>query len=432
MFSIITFAFSFLRSDCLKKCQEFTSLGSACEQLHILESEINKVANDAKAVFTDVTKYFIVDVELNAQLSGKSNTTKTVERIQQEVNDDISRKAHAFEVFIAILKKFLSLSIALLFLESFWYLRNYLAKDDYDNIYITNQFKVFDRDCELNGLSHVLPLKKKEKDIYVDPSSFKLNATELGYCRLGLAQILLHFILCVLLLMFDFSFYYILSLFRKYGDVDIHVEGEGHLEVTVNGKGPVALFYGVMMQGINLNRNFTASLETGRCLPNPKVPSVSIIPVLIFLYIITLCFVLLRGYGMRLRRKIAAFFYPEQETARLHYLHKKIRHKRIGLLKLIRQLIISTHKEAIVKDKLRLSTWLAFKIPFLGRFLTSKEHLVCTSCEHSEKGFQIKLTKCEGSKNGMACDAVYCQECWAAINHSCPLCTSHDEVVLRE
>ena len=403
-------------------------MGSACNQLNALGTDINKVANDAKAAFDEVVKYFSVDVELHAELTGESNTTKSVQLIQQEVNDDVTRKAHAFEVFIAFLKKALSLSLALLFFQSFWYLRNYLAKDDYDNIYITTQFKEMDKKCD----PQVLPLKKKEESVYVDPSSFKLNAIELAYCKIGLAQIFLHFILCFLLLMFDFAFYYILNLVRKYGDVELHVESQGHFEVTVNGKGPVALFYAVMVQGINLQSNFTANLEIGKCLPNPKEPSVSIIPVLIVLYIIALCFVLLRGYGMRLRRKIAAFYYPEQEVARLNYLHKKIRHRRIGLLKLIRQLIRSSHKEAAVKEKLRLSTWLAFKIPFLGRFLTSKERLVCTSCERTDRHFHIKLTKCGGSQDGIACDAVYCEECWAAINHSCPLCTSNEEVELRE
>ena len=374
-------------------------------------------------------KFFTVDVKLNAELSGESNTTKSLDLIQEEVNDDISRKAHAFEIFIAIVKKGLSLSIALLFFQSFWYLRNYLAKDDYDNIYITSQFKKLDEKSD----SSVLPLKKKEQNIYVDPSSFRLNASELAYCKIGLAQIILHFILCFLLLMFDFAFYYILNLVRKYGDVDLHVQGGGRFTISVDGNGPVALFYGTLIQGINLRSNFTANLELGKCLPDPKAPSISIIPVLIILYLIALCFVLLRGYGMRLRRKIAAYYYPEQEVARLEYLHKKIRHKRAGLLKIIRQLIKSSHKETAVKDKLRLSTWLAFKIPIFGRFFLSKERLMCTSCEHTESSFKaIKLRKCTGSQEGIACDAVYCEECWVTLNHACPICTTNDEVVLRE
>ena len=417
-----------MRSECRKKCQEFTSLSSTCDQLNTLGTDINKVARNVTAKFEELTNYFSVDVELHAEIKGGSKTTKSVQAIQQEVNDDVTSKARAFEIFIAFLKKALSLSLALLFFQSFWYLRNYLAKDNYDNVYITSQFIEMDKKSD----QPVLPLKKKEESVYVNPNSFKLNTLELAYCKIGLAQILLHFVLCFLLLMFDFALYYILNLVRKYGDVELHVEGQGHFVFSVKGEGPVALFYAAMVQGINRQSNLTVNREIGKCLPIPKEPSVFIIPVLIILYIVALCFVLLRGYGMRLRRKIAAFYYPEQEMVRLQYLHKKIRHKRIGLLKLIRQLIKSSHKEAAVKEKFRLSAWLAFNLPFIGRFFASKERLVCTSCEHTEHHFNIKLTKCGGSQDGVACDAVYCEECWAAINHSCPLCTSNEAVILRD
>ena len=415
------------------ECNKFSPLAANCDQLNILHSEINKAADKVKDKFTEAMKYFTVDVKLTAEIHGESNTTKSVEMIQDEVNEDITSKARTFEVFLSILKKGLSLSIALLFFQSFWYLRNYLAKDDYDNIYITSQFKELDKNLEREGGANVLPLKTKEKSIYVDPSSFRLNDTELSYCKIGLAQVLLHFVLCFLLLIFDFALYYILNLVRKYGDVEVQVEGGGHFIVSVEGNGPVALFYGTLIQGINLRSNYSASLEIGSCLPNPNAPSVAIIPVLIILYLIALCFVLLRGYGMRLRRKIAAYYYPKQETARMEYLHKKIRHKRAGLLKMIRQLIKSSHKETAIKDKLRLSTWLAFKLPFIGRFFLSDERLVCTSCEHTESTFNnIKLSKCKGRPDGIACDAVYCEECWLALNHSCPICTSSEEVALRE
>ena len=121
-------------------------------------------------MFEDLTKYFSVDVELHAEMTGGSNTEKSVQLIQQEVNDDVTRKARAFDLFIAFLKKALSLSLALLLFQSFWYLRNYQEKDDYDNVYITSRFIEMDKMCD----QQVLPLKKKEESIYVNPSSFKL------------------------------------------------------------------------------------------------------------------------------------------------------------------------------------------------------------------------------------------------------------------
>lgn len=352
--------------------------------------------------------------------------------MQKEVNDDIGKKAETVTFFAKVLKKVLSLSLLLLFLQSFWYLRNYLAKDGYDNIYITKMFKQLDKNNRDKGHESVLPLKKNEEEKYVDTSSWKLYSCELSGLKIGFIIVGLHFTLFILIFLFDISLWYILDLVKVYGDVDVEVKGEGKVFVNVEGSGPVADFYRVMIKGLNIDQNYTAEIDIGSCLPKPKAPAYDMFPVYIILYLITTCFVGLEGYGIRLRRKICAFFYPEQEMARLDYLHKKIRHKRVGFLKFLRQQILSSHKEAQVKEKLRLSTWLAARFPFIASLLPKKTNLECTSCEQSENSFNhIRVTKCTGSSGGVGCDAAYCQECWTMLGSGCPLCQT-DEVLLRD
>jgi hypothetical protein len=45
-------------------------------------------------------------------------------------------------------------------------LKNYLAKDEFDNIYITTKFKQMEEENRNNGKEVVLPLQKKEKKLY--------------------------------------------------------------------------------------------------------------------------------------------------------------------------------------------------------------------------------------------------------------------------
>ncbi|XP_045210098.2 DC-STAMP domain-containing protein 2-like [Mercenaria mercenaria] len=437
-----------LETDCENQCAsakfpvtEICKAGSLCAGFDFSKScddiklgvDLYDVAKKTRSALDDVINYFDVEMVVSGEFSGTANVSKPAEAIQAEVEKDIGGKLDAFDSVMSVVRKCLSLSLFLIFIQSFWYLRNYLAKDGYDNIYITKQFKQMDKEAEKNGRETVLPLKTREKDEYVNTSSIKLNATEISYSKLGLIQVLLHFLLYILVIIFDYALYYILYLVREYGDIELEIESRGRVQIVVAGNGPVAEFYKLLVRGYNLDRGFNMTLDIEPCLPEPREPSGAMIPVFLILYFIALAVVLLRAYGMRLRRKVSAYYCQEQELARLDYLHKKIRHKRVGFLKFLRQQIKSTHKEEQVKNQLRFSSWLAFNFPFIAQFLPKKIKLECTSCGQQETSFnKVKLAKCNGTKGGVQCDAVYCEECYIALQEICPLCSSNDIVVLRE
>ncbi|XP_053408993.1 DC-STAMP domain-containing protein 2-like isoform X2 [Mercenaria mercenaria] len=429
-----------LNAECVNQCASanipFTALckGPLCEGFDFskscddikLDVDLYDVAKKTRSALVDVINYFDVEMNVSGEVSGNANVSKPAEAIQAEVEKDIGGK-------LDVVRKCLSLSLFLIFIQSVWYLRNYLAKDGYDNIYITKQFKQMDKEAEKNGRETVLPLKTREKDEYVNTSSIKLNATEISYSKLGLIQVLLHFLLYVLVIIFDYALYYILYLVREYGDIELEIESRGRVQIVVAGNGPVAEFYKLIVRGYNLDRGFNMTLDIEPCLPEPREPSAAMIPVFLILYFIALAVVLLRAYGMRLRRKVSAYYCQEQELARLDYLHKKIRHKRVGFLKFLRQQIKSTHKEEQVKNQLRFSSWLAFNCPFIAQFLPKKIKLGCTSCGQRETSFnKVKLTECNGTKGGVRCDPVYCEECYTSLQQICPLCSSNNTVVLRE
>ncbi|XP_045210097.2 DC-STAMP domain-containing protein 2-like [Mercenaria mercenaria] len=374
--------------------------------------DLNDIVKKIRSALNDVTSHFDVDFGISEEFSVNANDSNT------EVRKDKEGKLDAFDTAMSVIRKCLSLSLLLVFLMSFWYLRNYLAKDDYDNIYITKQFKEIDKEAEKNGRETVLPLKTREKSEYVNTLSFKLNSTEVSNSKIGLIQVLLHFLLCILIIIFDCVLYYILNLVREYGDIELEIESRGHVKIVVEGSGPIADFY-----NNSLGQGFNMTFDTGPCLPEPKEPSVAVVPVVLVLYVIALAVVLLRAYGMRLRRKVSAYYYPEQELARLDYLHKKIRHRRLGFLIFLRQQIRSTHKEEQVKNKFRFSSWLAFNCPFIAQILPRRNRVECTGCGQRETSLsKVKLTKCNGIKGGVHCDAVYCKECYTALQETCPLC----------
>lgn len=376
--------------------------------------------------------YFNVDIYVEGYFSGDVNTTKQSSEIQKEVEEDIGEKVVAFHVISSIILKCLPLPLLILiFAQSFWYLRNYLAKDSYDNKYITSQFKRLDKTL---GDNCVLPLKKREQNIYVDTRSIMLNSDELSYCKMGLVQVAFHLLMWVFVTLFDYALYYILYLVKQHGGIQLDFSADGQLSINVEGTGPAADFYRIIVQGYNSDNKLNSSIDIEPCLPNPMEPSHETIPAFIVLYLITVAIVLLRAYVMRLRIKCAANYCPEQEMARLDYLHKRIRHKRVGFLKFLRQQIKSAHKENTVNNQLRFSTWLAVNFPLLAKLLPERKELECTSCEQHATSFnKIEVTKCTGTRpNGNRCDAAYCKECLEALQNACPLCLDKDEVTFRE
>ena len=377
--------------------------------------------------------YLEVDTELHVDFFGNANSSASAKSIEKAVTDDITDKTSTVTFMFDVAGKLLSLSLLVLFLQAAWYVRNYLAKDGFDNIYITKAFRQYDVD-NADGMGRtVLPLKPKESGHYVDATSLKLNKLERKYFKIGFVQVLLHFALCLVLILCDYSLHYVLYLINKYGNNDLAFQTQGSVNVTVVGTGPIADFYRSLVTGLSIEKGFYGTLHLNKCLPQPSEPNWVTITFLVFLYLVALLFVILSGYGMRLRRKIAAFYYPEQEAARVAFLHKTIRHRRAGQQWYLRQQVKSAHKESEVKTKLRFSTWIKTRCPCVEKCQGKTPVYTCLGCGETHVG-GVAVAPCgrtDGrTPGGGTCVAVFCSECLVAMGGSCPVC-EQEEVTRR-
>ena len=83
-------------------------------------------------------------------------------RSRHKVNEEFAERTIYFHTVIGILKKIVPIAVLLLVYVAYVHVKNYVSKDTYDNVYITNQFKTLDQKrCEVAGES-LLPLKKYE------------------------------------------------------------------------------------------------------------------------------------------------------------------------------------------------------------------------------------------------------------------------------
>ncbi|WAQ97444.1 DCST1-like protein [Mya arenaria] len=416
---------------CRELCNKLNSIKAVCNLLKSTENFVSNVATKTREAIDNATKFITADVDLKGDFLGNANSSKSAKKIQANINKDVAEKADVLEIIFSILEKVLSVSLLLVFAQSFWYVQRYLAKDCYDNVYITNEFRLHDSMEFDNGRTSVLPLKKRELSKYVRTRSIKLNEFERKYCTIGLAEVLLHVVFSTVIILFDYILYYVLKLIKTHGSIEFGFQGQGRVKIAVKGEGPLAQFYQTMIKGLDLKEGFTANLLLSRCLPKPSAPQWSTVVVLLLLYLLALAFVILSGYGMRLRRKISAYFYPEQEKARVIYLHKTIRHRRAGFQKFLRQQVKSSHKESMVKSQLRFSSWLRSKLFCFDRFLPNKSKQQCSCCEQEDVKGGALLKKCGTEDMNGVCDALFCGECIIALGGICPLCNA-DEVEMRD
>ncbi|KAH3694013.1 hypothetical protein DPMN_081452 [Dreissena polymorpha] len=394
-------------------------------------SKCRPSCNQFEKALNDSLKLFSADVDMKVFSKGGANSSKTSKKIQVEINKEVDEKVNVLRTISFVTTKVLSVSLFIIFIQSFLYIKSYLAKDGCDNVYVTKDFRSFDEEQGRLGQTSLLPLKKCERTKYVDTKSWKLNSFELNNCTTGLAQVFLHFIFCVTVVLFDYVLFYILNLVRIHGSLELGIQSNGTITIVVHGNGPVADFYRVIFQGLDNNEGFSSNLHFSRCLPSPNIPYALNIPVFLALYLVAIGVVCLRGYGMRLRRKISAYYYPEQENARIAFLHKTIQNSRAGVQRFLRQHVRSTHKECTIKDQLRFSKWLRSKCQCLEKVLPNRNQRKCTSCGQTDNESGSSLKNCTEEKAGETCKAMYCVDCNAALAGECPLCCDND-VALKE
>ncbi|XP_050414160.2 E3 ubiquitin-protein ligase DCST1 [Patella vulgata] len=376
------------------------------------------IISGAFRIFNDAFKFYaeLLDVDFisSGQIDSGANASQSAAQIISNIRSELKSKIDKATYYINILNRVVSLSVILLIINAFLYERQYLSKISFDNFYITSYFKIIDRQRKDNGKISILPLKKKERKIYTESRSFKMSSIELTRCKTGLAQVLLHAVMCVMLVLFDYLLYYILDLLNRHGDVQFVFTGQSKLNIQITGKGPIALLFKTLTGDIRVSQTYNSVVDINTCLPKPKDPNFSFLYVFGGLYMAALLLVFLQGYGKRLMYFIAAFFYPEKEQQRVNYLYRRILVKRKVFLKEAKQMILSNAVGSNFDDGHNLCGGLASRFPFCR-----KSNKTCTNCEVSSED----ISACRNEK----CGAFYCEECFVEFGRSCPLCTNDED-----
>ena len=425
---------SFIRKRFEKACDAFKigsacNLGSAkkkaCNPYPFMERKLQKASKEMKKQLSKVQTFFEFELSSDFRIGGDLTISKNSSTVVAEVKADILLRVQWFLNFITSVNNILIFTILLLFISSLIYIKNFRSKDHYDNIYITEAFKKMDEACQKKQQEFVLPLTTNEAIWHVDVTSRKPSVLEMSAVTRELRSIVYHLVIVALVIGFDYLLHYSLVLVEKYGDVALTIDGISTVDVNLQGNGIFTKLLRMTIDTLTVNETFSVNINFTLCLPNPSKPKTDYLPPIGILYAVAVVLAISNAYAMRLRRAIAASFYPEQEDVRIHYLHEKLIYGRMTFANWLRDLVLMNFKKGQVRERMSFRAYLGYKYPKLVKYFDGciPAQNTCLSCDRSGRRGMVFM-KCTTE----TCKAIYCENCFKAMKKYCLVCETRNEM----
>ena len=333
-------------------------------------------------------------------------------RTHKHILDAFTTYTQYFDLTISILRKLIPAVIFILIAVSYMYLKHYIAKDEFDNMYITPQFKSLDRKRVESGNSGLLPLKKYERKQLIDTTTSELSPMEEGLYKIGLCVLFLHLLLSLLCYLFDFVLYWILQQIKLQGSYANEITSIQHQRAG-DSQGVMTNVLETFLNSFQFSM-VKYAIDAKRCLPEPEQPSIWFLLVIFFMYAFLIMTVLLKSYLLRCRRGVTARFYNDRERVRIMQLYYKLLHRRSRLFEIETLQAKKKYREKVALQKMGIQGKTVSTLPPFKLFMYKQCRCFICGCPEEQNFYECATDECPG---------VYCAECFKTVGRKCPLCT---------
>ncbi|KAH8297712.1 hypothetical protein KR054_006507, partial [Drosophila jambulina] len=251
--------------------------------------------------------------------SGKPNTRILLADRDLKCDQEMTRSKFIYTTYWLYVIVFILL-LTVIF-ESVDFRFRYLISEHFDNVYITEEFEIYDeQQSQIMGV-RVLPLNACEENKYVKLASPKLLPGERkAMYRSGVFLFITGIQLYCLCLM-DYSLYTMLSLMLQYGSMTADVQPSFNRKMFIKGGGRIGDFLKTFVSAFEPNE---FQMDSYNCLPVPTSPKYHLYFWIAALYVLAWILVFWEPYGLRQRHRIMAYLHPEESCRRVQCLHYKI------------------------------------------------------------------------------------------------------------
>ncbi|XP_063482723.1 E3 ubiquitin-protein ligase DCST1 isoform X3 [Symphalangus syndactylus] len=334
------------------------------------------------------------------------------ERVSTEVRDYVHHQEARLEWALGLLHVLLSCTFLLVLHASFSYMDSYNHDIRFDNIYISTYFCQIDDRRKKLGKRTLLPLRKAEEKTVIFPCKPTIQASEMSNVVRELLETLPILLLLVVLCGLDWALYSIFDTIRHHSFLQYSFRSSHKLEVKVGGDSMLARLLRKTIGALNTSSETVMESNNMPCLPQPvgldaRAYWRAALPIGLLV-----CLCLLQAFGYRLRRVIAAFYFPKREKKRILFLYNDLLKKRAAFTKLRRAAILRRARQQKA-PRHPLADILHRGCPLLRR-----RCVVCQAPETPESYVCRTLD----------CEAVYCWSCWDDMRQRCPVCTPREEL----
>ncbi|XP_030638977.1 E3 ubiquitin-protein ligase DCST1 [Chanos chanos] len=326
----------------------------------------------------------------------------------KELRKAFEEKMIVFEQIAEVVQILLSFTFITIFTSAFGYARHYCRHIRFDNVYITTYFKQIDERRRRAGKRYLLPLKKVEQSGFINPWSLSIHPSELKLVALGLIQVLLLTLFVCILLTVDGILYHIFDIIRRHTFTQFSVTSSHHVDIDITGESMLAKLLRKTIGAFNTSSNLDIQTSNQHCLPQPRALAPedylwTFLP--LFMMALMCC---LQAYSNRLRRVIAAFYFPKREKRRTLFLYNLQIQRRISYVKRLRKQLLRHGKQPKT-----VFTGIIAVLDRLGWRLRW-----CCVCGERQRGAQAVECTVPG------CGTVYCAQCWRDLGTFCLFCAT--------
>ncbi|KAI4499686.1 hypothetical protein M0802_005256 [Mischocyttarus mexicanus] len=385
---------------------------------YVADSIVAAVKKKIRKFTRHMKTMFYVKVKFSHSFHFVTNKTKSIHDIATDISGEIHSRTERFIAVFDWVNCLTAFFIFFMLLRVLHYRHKWLTSERFDNRYITNDIRTIDLIRARQDKETILPLNPRERNRYVSVSSIRLIKMEKIRLTKSVTFLCLSTMKICMHIMTDYSLYWILSLIRYHGRIDVQIDQPNSVGVYVSGTGFLAELYRSIVKA------FTPHIEdieisSVPCLPDPIPPNydgyIRILSLIFFCWIMTIC----EPYCLRLRQVVMCQYHPDRAKQRAAWLYNHIMRSRGSFVKFARRQLrrkFSINGETI--ERITLKQRFLATIPFLKIFFPQREKccLLCGAVQLDDSTH----VKCPTPN----CVGLYCMECFADLQNICTICQS--------